>query len=218
MRNKTAQNIVYPGSPPINFATEVESILEQARYDKQALLALGMDWQLVQGIPPLLENYKESQRNWKAELNVDTNSAKHKWRIEEKKLIKIRQQLVEKLRFAFRHNKELLALIPPHSEGYGQMDQIKYVLRLCRLGKDNQDNLLAINYDMNNLDQIIQTAKSLLPLCSASIEIWNGKSKIKKTRDEAFARLRESVMVLQEYGRHLHCNNKPFREKYRTSI
>ncbi len=115
----------------------------------------------------------------------------------------LRDRIVHSMLFAYRKVEDVKSRVQAIADGSGDADMIQDLSDLGVHGKNNPEPLVAINFDMNLLDEAEQKSDELASL----LGVAHGEKAIDKgakiLRDKAYTFLKESVDEIRECGRYV---------------
>jgi hypothetical protein len=205
-----------PRIPVDTYLQEAENLYKWSLEDKDALVARGLSWELVEDIQVRTGALREAESNWSRE-RFSHEEAEKAWLKESPLAYDLRDELLHHLRFAFRADTALLGRLNDIAEGAGHADMIQDLNDLSGLGKANPEYLAKINFDMALLDRAADTAKKMASLLGETTRDRNDYSEIKKIRDQAYTHLKEAVDEVYGFGQYVFWHNEERLRGYRSN-
>jgi hypothetical protein len=205
-----------PSSIPVDvYIQEAENLYHWCQEDKDVLVARGLDWALVDDLPMRSGALREAESLWNKE-RFSQEEAQGKWAEESPLAYDLRNELLHHFHFAFRHDTALSGKVGAIAEGGSHADMLQDLNDLCVLGKDNQELLAKIDFDMTLLDQAAQTADEMASLLGEATRDRADYGETKKIRDQAFTLLKEAVDEICSVGQYVFWRNESRFRGYRS--
>lgn len=158
-----AEQVKLPNMPVSIFIQETENLYRWCRDDKTALTGVGLDWALVEDLSVGAGALREAESNWFKERYSREEAAKE-WEIKTPEAYDMRDSLLRAMRYAYRHDNNLINRVREISEGSGHADMVQDLNDIAVLGQNNAAPLQAINFDLNLLDQAAAKADEMAAL------------------------------------------------------
>jgi hypothetical protein len=153
--------IISPRSIPVNvYIQEAENVYHWCQQDKDALVATGFDWSIVEDIPVRSGALAEAESTWVME-RFGQEEAQQKWKQDAPPAYNLRNLVLHHFRYAYRKDDALLGRVNAIADGSGHADMIQDLNDLSVLGKANAEPLTKINFDMNLLEQAAKMSSDL---------------------------------------------------------
>lgn len=197
------------------YIQEAENLHCWCEADKDALTAVGLDWELVVDLPARIGALTEAEARWNTE-RLERPVAPKEWKEQSKTAYDLRNRLLESFRFAYRDHTDLLKTVRIVGKGRGHANMIQSLNSLCALGEGCPEPLARVNFDMSLLDKADETAAQMTRSLARATEERTRRNKTKKIRDRAFTHLKEAVDPIYEYGRFVFRQDSERRKGYRS--
>ncbi|MCP5047148.1 MAG: hypothetical protein GY940_08245 [bacterium] len=208
--------IKIPNNIPVPmYIQEALNLHQWCQQDREPLTALGLDWELVIDLPVRSGALIESEARWQTQRKKKKEAAQ-KWAEQSPPAYRLRTELLESFRFAFRGNPGLLNAVRYVSKGLGHPDLVQDLNNLSGLGKKNHQLLEAMNFDMALLDQAAQLSDRLGTLLAHAGTERIEMDQFKRVRDQAYTHLKEAVDPIYEHGQFAFRRNPERRKGYRS--
>jgi len=208
--------IISPRSIPVNvYIQEAENVYHWCQDDKDALVATGLDWKIVEDIPVRSGALAEAESIWVME-RFGQEEAQTKWKQDAPPAYNLRNLILHHFRYAYRKDDALLGRVNAIADGSGHADMIQDLNDLSVLGKANPEPLTKINFDMNLLEQAAKISSDLTDLWAMATGDRMEYSEKKKIRDQAYTHLKEAVDELRECGQYVFWHNDARIKMYRS--
>ena len=209
-------SIKTPSGIPVEiYIQEAEILYQWCQADKEALVAAGVDWSMVEDILVRCGALANAEALWMKE-RFGKEESRRKWSQEYPLAYKLRNDLVHHFRYAFRKDGPLSGRVDAIADGTGHADMIQDLINLSVLGKANPELLAKINFDMSLLDQASQMSDQLSPLWAMAIGERMEYSENKIIRDQAYTHLKEAVDEVRDCGQYIFWHNDLRLRGYRS--
>ena len=203
-----------PGSIPVDvYVQEAVDLARWCQVDRDALVANGLSWELVDDLPIRSGALKAAQAVWRRE-RFTREEAERLWAQESPLAYALRDDLVQQFRFAFRGSDSLLGRVAAIAEGTGHTDMIQDLRDLYVLGTANTELLAAINFDVAQLDRAAQISDEMSELLALATRDRYDDSEAKRIRDQAYTYLKTAVDEIYRFGKFVFRKNKARRVGY----
>lgn len=182
------------------FVQEAENLYHWCIDDQQALSQVGLNWNLVLGLPVRAGACREAQSLWKKERNT-RQEAEQAWKDESPAAFDLRDQLIHNFRFAFRKSESILARVDEIAQGDTNADMVQDLNDLATLGKANASLLTPIGFDLSKLDTAAFLSDRMGDLLGATNGERKEVSEAIQIRDKAYTYLKLAVDEIRECGK-----------------
>jgi hypothetical protein len=206
--------VMAPNMPVHLMVQEAENLYHWATLDKEALVSVGLDVQVLEDIQPASGALRYAEGEW-YKVRFSRADAQKQWSEESPWAFDLRNRLVHDFLFALRNDEALLTQVRGISDGNGNADMIQDLIKLRALGLEYVDELKKINFDVSLLEKAAETADrmgNLLGVVSADSPAENDARDL---RDRAFTHLKKLVGEVREYGKYVFYRNE---ERYRGYV
>jgi hypothetical protein len=193
-------DVLIPSIPIDVFVQEAENLYHWCPDDEDALIRVGLDWNLVTTLPIRAGACREAQSIWIKERNV-RQDAEQAWKDEAPAAFDLRDQLIHDFRFAFRKSDGLLSRVEEIAQGDSNSDMVQDLNDLSTLGKANTDLLNPINFDLAKLDTAAEVSDRMGDLLGATNGERKEVSESMVIRDKAYTYLKQAVDEIRECGK-----------------
>lgn len=201
------EEVKTPAMPMGIYLQEAEDLYAWSLMDQVLLVAAGLVWALVEGLPKLIGATRFAQSLWHA-LRFDKEEARAKYQRLSPAAYDLRDQVVHHMLFAFRGQEDKLTRIRAIAEGSGDSDMIQDLSDLAVFGRTNPGPLEAINFDMALLDRCATESDAMSSLLAVARGETAGAKEIKVHRDKAYTLLKQRVDEIREHGRYVFWRNE----------
>ncbi len=205
------EKIQTPDIPVDAAVQEAEDLYHWSLDDEAELTKVGLDWTLVTSLPERAGACRVAQSKWMKERHTPEEAEKL-WKEQGPEAYKLRQELFDSFRFAFRNDDALLARVSQIAEGTGHDDMIQDLSDLAELGKANVDLLTSISFDATLLDTAETKSDELGSLRGEVNGALLSKNAEKIIRDQAFTYMKKAIKEIRACGVYAFRNN-PDRQK-----
>lgn len=206
-----------PNAIPVDvYVQEAENLYHWCQEDKELLTGVGLAWELVGDLPVRSGALREAESLWNKE-RFSREEAEKVWAQESPQAYALRNELLHHFRFAFRSDEALSGRVSAIADGNGHADMIQDLNDLSVLGKDNQELLAKINFDLSLLDLAAQKADEMGTLLGETTRDRADYSAIKKIRDQAYTHLKEAVDEIYTHGQYVFWRTDERYKGYRSN-
>jgi len=195
-----------PSMPVDVFLQEVENTYQWVQDDKDKLMAAGLDWTLVDDLPVRTGALREAQSLWYKE-RFAREEAQKEWSEKSPDAYDLRDTLLHTFRYAFRNEADLTSRIAAIADGAGHADMIQDLNDLALLGKDYNDLLTAVGFDLTTLDTAASLSAELATLYSEVSNIQNEENTERVTRDKAYTYVKQALDEIRNCGQYVFWRN-----------
>lgn len=129
-----------PDMPVAVALQEAEDLTEWCILDKEVLTNAGLDWTLVEDLPPRIGALRYIQSQW-AKDYLTQEQAQKEWKEKSPAAYDLRDQLVHDFLHGYHSIPDLLSRTQRIAEGSGNADMIQDLSDLSVLGKANPEPL-----------------------------------------------------------------------------
>lgn len=202
-----------PNMPVHIYLQEAQNLRDRANRDKEALLAVGFDWPLVESLPARIGALQVAESNWFTERDK-REAAQLRWSQEAPEAYALRDHLLRSMRYAYRNDPALMAKVHEIAQGNSHADMLQDLSDIATLGRDFSAPLVAIKLDLAELDRAQERASSLGELLGQvqGEKVSNNQPLL--VRDQAFTLLKQAVDEIRACGQYVFWNNERVREEY----
>jgi len=192
--------VLIPNMPIAVFIQEAEYLRHWCNDDRQALIHVGLDWELVNTLPTRSRACSQAQALW-AKDSKSRPKAMQDWKEQSPAVFALRDQMIHSFRFAFRRHKNLLSNVDEIADGKTNSDLVQDLNDLSVLGKANLDLLTAISFETELLDTAALLAGSMANLLAAmNNEHKKGRESV-IIRNKAYTFLKQAVDEIRVCGK-----------------
>lgn len=211
-----ADLIKIPVNIPVDvYIQEAKNLYCWCENDKDALTAVGLDWEFVTDLPVRIGALIEAEARWAAE-RLEGPAAPKEWKEQSKVAYDLRNRLMRFFRFAYRNFADPLKVLRAIGKGKGHADMIQDLNDLCALGEGYPEPLARVNFDMSLLAKADETARQMAQLLALATKERNERNEAKRIRDRAFTHLKEAVDPIYECGQFAFREDPERRGGYRS--
>ncbi|TLX76631.1 hypothetical protein E9993_07015 [Labilibacter sediminis] len=207
------EEVKLPNIPIDVLCAESDHLVIEATKDKDALIAKGLDWNLVDELTTLTGALRYCQAQWMSEYQARQEAPKQ-WSELSPEAYDLRNELLHHFTYGYRDDKNILKKVSRIRQGSGHADMIQDLLELSVLAQNNPEPLVMINYDVRLNDKAISTSAQMANLLALVNGSKDESSQTKLLRDQAFTLLSEKMNTIRECGRYVFWRNEERREKY----
>lgn len=211
-----ANEVKTPDMPVSEFAQEGEDLATWAAHDKEALLAAGLDVNLIDSLPVRAGAPRYQQAEWQSDTDSRKN-ALQEWKDESPKGYDLVSVLNHSFRFAFRNHPDLLNRVDEIAQDSGHADMVQDLMSLSLLGSKNSTLLQAVGFDLTLLEQAANLSNTLGELLALNNDDQQQNSAIKLLRDKAYTYLKQAVDEVRQHGKYVFWRNPDRLKGYSSS-
>lgn len=182
------------------FIHEAKKVCNIAKEDIAVLAPLGLQQEKIERCKVLTGALLTAQLNWENQ-NTERKEAMAKWKADAPIMNEQISDLYATMRFAYRNDPRLLAILDTISEGDSNADAVMDLARLGSLGKENPEPLQAIGDNMELCNIAIAESErmsNLLAEVNGNMYVDDEKKVI---RDKAYTLVKVLVDEIREYGK-----------------
>lgn len=196
------ENTIAPPFPVEFIVDEALDLSVNATEDKAALVAVGLDENLINTLASRAVSLRYAEMVWNAEAGKRKEATKE-WNAAKNDVMKFKNEMIHDFNFAYRNDANLSQKMREIAEGNSFPDMVQDLGNMAVLGRNNPAPLQLIRYDMAK----INTADVLSVRMGDLLAQVNGEkdnnSADKLVRDQAFTYLNEAVSTIREYGKYV---------------
>lgn len=187
-----------------------EALYKWCQEDKAELIDAGLDWEIVESIPLVVDALTEAQIRW---MNVRycKNDDEVAWRALARQAKALRKAVLRYMRFAFRNDDGLQRQIKRIGKGGTFSDLVEEVNLIALLVNEQRQPLEAIGMPAQLLDDVFALSTTLSDK-RASATVESAQNREKQLRDQVYAYLTSILRTVREHGRFV-CDANPQRRK-----
>ena len=206
------KDIKIPTNIPIeDYTHEAEKLYQWSLEDKDKLIGRGLKVELIDSLPIRIISLRDAESAWQL-AKVGQEDLKKEWAEKSKNAYALKKLLLHDFAFAFRDDKEILKKVSAIKEGSGHTDMFQDMNDLALLGKQYNNKLEEIKFDLNLLEKASDYAKTLPPIFATINNKKGNSTTIKKFRDQAYTYLKIAIDEIRKYGQFVFWQN-PERKK-----
>ncbi|SMO62576.1 hypothetical protein SAMN06265379_103456 [Saccharicrinis carchari] len=197
------------------FLQECSEFILWAQQDRDKLSKAGLNIGIIQEAEFLLEE-AQNIHALRANESKSTKEEVANWNRKKKEGIDLGKQLVHHFKYAFRHNKELSAIMGEIKFPCKVHELISNLDLLIHMGNGHTDLLDAIGFDFAIMSRVAQLAEELPNLHGYKyVASQSNPNKIK--RDQIFSLLKSKVDEIRACGKYVFHNDPDRLKGYRSS-
>jgi hypothetical protein len=201
-----SKDLQYPSMPMDTFLQEARYLYKWAGADRDALLAAGLDWSLVEDLPVRADAASEAQSEWH-NVRFGREEAQQQWALLSPAGYALRDEILHYMRYAYRALPELQTRVSVVAEGSSDSDMIQDLNDLAVIGRENLQPLLAVGFDAAKLDEAASKSRELAGLrADASVDKRADRER-KLLRDRAYTHLKQAVDEVRRCGQFVFWKN-----------
>jgi hypothetical protein len=206
-----------PSQIPVEiYIQEAEHLLAWCQVDKDELTAGGLDWTAVEDLPVRCGALREAEANWIKE-RCTREEAEQLWILESPQGYELRNVIAHNFYYAFKDDLSLIQKINTIMEGSTHAAMIQALKNFTVIGRDNQELLSSIGFDLTLLDLAAQKSDELAEIYAAAYRDREDFSAVKKIRDQAFTHVKEVVDKIRKCGKFVFWRTPTRLKGYRSN-
>ena len=209
----SGDDVTAPNMPVAEAIQEGENLAQWCIDDKEKLVAAGLDWSLAEQLPERAGACRYVQSIWMRELRT-REAAQQEWSDNSPKAFDLRDELVHHFFHAFRQQPDLVGKVQAIAEGGTSADMLQDLSDLYYLGKDNEDLLEAISFDMGLLEKAREWSAHLSEVLAKTNGERADDSAQKILRDKAYTHMKEAMDEIRLHGKYLFWRNEDRKRGY----
>ncbi len=211
-----AEKVIVPHRIPVGvYIQEADALYRWCKDDREALVSVGLSWELVEDLPFRIEALREAQALWRV-LRYKNQAPNSMWAQEWPAAVALRAELLDSFTFAFRKFPALQSKIRAVRKVKNQASMIQDLNDLGVIGRQSAEQLEAIGFDMSLLARAVEMSEKMATLLGKSQVDRPEYREAKQMRDRAFTYLKEAVDETREYGRFAFRKNPERVKGYRS--
>ena len=207
--------IQLPAIPVDVFLQESENLYHWSQDDVLKLNVVGITTDMINDLPVRTGACREAQSKWNKDFRSQ-KEAQQEWKEVSPEAYKLRDDLLDTMRFAYRKDDALLSRVSSIAEGSGHADLIQDLNDIAVMGKENSEPLTAIGFDLTLLDTAAAKSDGLADLLALANGDKAEQNESKVIRDKAYTCLKELVDEIRLAGKYVF-RDDPNRYKGYTS-
>ncbi|TRX56173.1 hypothetical protein FNH22_16155 [Fulvivirga sp. M361] len=198
-----SEEVRVPDLPVDVYLQEAENLSVIASEDKEALTAVGLDWETYgEDLPVRAGALRHAQSQW-VKTRYSQEEARKEWNRLSPLAYEERNDLLATFRFAFRRRADLLGRVSEITDGTGHHDMVQDLSDLAALGEAGTQELEAIHFDVTRLTQAAEQADQMAALLAQANGERFDDSAAKVLRDRAYTHLKAAVDEVRVTGRYI---------------
>lgn len=194
------EKILIPPIPVKHIIEEAMNLSVMATEDKAALVAVGLDENLITELVSRAVSLRYAEMVWNATKGMCKVATKE-WNTNKVGAVIFRNEMIHSFRFAYRNDAECSKKIREIDEGNSYPDMVQDLGNLALLGKENPAPLHLIKYDMAKIDIADELCVKMGELLAKVNGEKSNSSSKKIIRDQAYTFLNEASSTIREYGK-----------------
>lgn len=205
-----------PTIPTDVLVQEANNLAYWAKQDRAALASVNFDTTLIDDLPVRAGACREAESIWLTQRFTKEEALKE-WKLKLPSVIDLRYTIERAMEYAFRKNPDLLVRLELIKDGSGNADLIQDLNDLQVLGRQYEDLLKAINFDMALLDQAAKLAIEMADLLATATGNKANLNQVKDIRDRAYTHLKEAMTEIRQCGQYVFADDKERLQGYYSS-
>ncbi|MDQ1352840.1 MAG: hypothetical protein QG657_3146 [Acidobacteriota bacterium] len=186
---------------------EAVTLYHWASKDKEALIAHGLNWELVEDLLVRQEALAEAEAIWNSQW-VGRKELASEWDSLSAFGYELRDRLLADYRFAFRNQRDLLLTLKRISTKKNHPTMIQDLNDLSVLGRGHRPLLEAVRFDISLLEKAAQASWDLTALLAKTTTARMNVGEGKRIRDQVYTYLKEAVDEIRRTGQYVFRHDK----------
>ncbi len=209
-----AKQVVSPAGIPVStFDQECEYRHEKCQGDHDALVAVGLDWTVIEDMPVRVGALRHATSLWNIARDKRVK-ASTEWKKANPEAYDLRARLIHDFLFAFDGRDDLLRVVRRIASHSGHPNMVQDLSDLSVLGKQEQTLLEAIHFDVTLLDLAEQQADAMAVLYARATGADAEYIETRDIKDRCYTHLKEANDLLVKYGKYVFWRDKARMAKY----
>lgn len=196
-----------PAMPVDAALQEAENLHYWSLDDAAALQVVGITADMIDDLPVWAGACREAQSIWNKDYRSQQEAQKQ-WAEQSPEAYDLRNDLLASLRFAYRKDDALLSRVSAITDGSGHADMIQDLNDIAVLGRENPEPLMAIGFDLTQLDMAATRADELADLLAEANGDKADPNESKIIRDKAYTQMKSLVDEIREAGKYVFRKDK----------
>lgn len=210
------EDIKQPNIPIDIVIQEAENLHESAVKYSTELTSADLTDELIAQLIIRAGALREAQSRWQANYLAGQDAIKL-WDEKAPLGYELQKKLANAFRYAYRNNKRLMGRVREILKGSSHVDMIQDLNDYAVLGKENPEELQAINFEMPVLDQSAQLSDELAELLARSNGARKDQHAFKDIRDRSYTLLKESMDHVRDCGKYVFFDEPEIKKRFTSS-
>jgi len=194
---------------------EAENLHHWSLDDATALAVVGITIDMINDLPVWAGACREAQSIWYKDYRSQQEAQKL-WAERSPAAYAFRDDLLATMRFAYRKDDALLSRVRAIADGSGHADMIQDLNNIAVLGRENPDSLVAIGFDLGQLELAAIRSDELADLLAEANGDKADPNESKIIRDKAYMLLKILVDEIREAGKYVFRKNANRLKGYKS--
>ena len=208
--------IKQPNLPIATFIQEASDLTEWVREDIDELSTAGIDASIVETLSMQTKALIHAQSICVTQ-QISTDQKYQQYQVERAQAETLRDELTTAFRFAFGDHPDLLKQIKS-KRGRGSIAAlVQDLYQLSILGKDHQEKLSAIGFNLQQLDLAATSSQLLSQLHATVTQQKTQKTNNRKIRNKAYTLLKTTVEQVRAAGKYVFRNHPSRLRGYKSA-
>ncbi len=186
-----------------------------ASQDSHLFEKVGLDLSIIEELRKTVACFAVANAKCAA-MRQQKKEAVRVWLEEQKTGFELRRECLQAQLFAFRNNDEAREKLKRIRRKNGHAAMIQDLRNLAQLGKTYKDDLASINFDMNRITLLEETADRLGKLRAAAFSSEN-RNEEQLIRNKAFTYMRMLMTEIKVYVRYVFYDNPDRQRQYASA-
>lgn len=188
-----------PNQPVPSFLQEAENLYVWCAEDIPELLKGGITGEQINELPEHIKACREAQIRLEIKMKTP-GEAQVQWKLQLPEAIKLKAELLQSMRFAFRNHPDLSDRLKYISKGENYAGLIQELNNLAVFGSANSELLTAIGFNLGLLDTATAKSEEMATLWAQSKSDKAHMHDVAVLRNKAFWTLHKQVAEIRATG------------------
>jgi len=207
------QNAAAPNLPIPVMLQEAENLEHWVQEDKPLLIAVGLDWKVVDSINTRAGALRYLQGEWSTKFQ-SKDEAQKEWNLRSPEAYSLHDELIHHGLFAYRNMPDVLTKVQRIADGSGHADMIQDLTDLAALAKAYPAPLTAIGVDLALFDKAGVLSEEMADLLARANGSRMHSNVTVQTRNKAYTYLKEAMDEVRRCGQYAFWRNEERKRGY----
>lgn len=209
------EQLLRPTMPVSIVLQESENAFKIAEEDRDILMGVGLNWQMVEELPDASDALRITQGGW-TEQRFKQHESYAVWKQAAQKGYDLRDELVRAQRYAYSNHPDLLRQVTIIAKGNSHADMIQDLTDLSIQGLRNPEPLEDIKFDLEKLQLAASMAHQLADQYAESERDSDKDREAKVLRDRAYTLVKQTLDKVYAAGQYAFWDNFERQQVYRS--
>lgn len=197
----------HPHVPLERFHQEAEYLIKWCAADRIALVAAGLDWNLVQDVPVRIGASRQARRDWMETIFLSRADASD-WEEILPIASDFRERLIHGFLYAYRNCPVFLSQVKQIATGDEESDMVNDFEYLTTMARENPAPLHEVNFNFTLVDDAEFLLMKIAEIRNrAALETAPSVQAQRRMRSAAYTHLKEGVDTIRACGQYVFSRN-----------